>query len=432
MKILTLNCGSSSVKYILYDWEGQETLARGLVERVTIPGSRVVHEVPGRDEYILERDCPDHEAAINLVLELFVDPGHGVVESPAEIAAVGHRTVHGGEKFARSVIIDDNVVKTLRDLIQLAPLHNPANIAGINAARALLPDVPHVAVFDTAFHQTMPDYAYLYALPYEWYSDFRIRRYGFHGTSHLYVSRRAAVMLGKKPSEVNVITCHIGNGASVAAVEGGRSVDTSMGLTPLEGVVMGTRSGDIDPAIPAFCQQTLGMDVELVYKVLNRDSGVKGLSGKYVDRRDIEACMGDYKEPMEADAMPGSKYRCKMAFLVEAYHLAKYVGAYAAVLTRVDALVFTAGVGENAPLLREAVCARLGFMGVKIDLDKNNGLARGAAGDISTENSNVRTFVIPTDEERVFVEDVAAILNGTYDTPDKFEYTFQREGYREA
>lgn len=432
MKILTLNCGSSSVKYILYDWEAQETLAKGLVERVTIPGSRITHEAAGREPYVLEKDCPDHEAAINLVLELLVDPDHGVVKSPAEIAAVGHRTVHGGEKFAHSIIIDDDVVETLRDLIQLAPLHNPANIAGINAARALLPDVPHVAVFDTAFHQTIPDYAYLYALPYEWYSDFGIRRYGFHGTSHLYVSRRAAVMLGKKPSEVNVITCHIGNGASLAAVEGGRSVDTSMGLTPLEGIVMGTRSGDIDPAIPIFCQQTLGMDVELVYKVLNRDSGVKGLSGKYVDRRDIERCMGDYKTSTEPDAMPGNEYRCKISFLVEAYHLAKYIGAYAAALTRVDALVFTAGVGENMPVLREAVCARLGFMGVEIDSAKNRGLARGTAGDISTEEASVRTFVIPTDEERVFVEDVVAILNGTYDTADKFEYTFQRKDYGET
>jgi acetate kinase len=429
VKILTLNCGSSSVKYILYDWEAQETLAKGLVERVTIPGSRVIHKAAGREEYVLEKDCPDHEVAINLVLELLVDPERGVIGSPSEIAAVGHRTVHGGEKFAHSVIIDDKVVATLRDLIQLAPLHNPANIAGINAARSLLPDVPHVAVFDTAFHQTMPDHAYLYALPYEWYSDFRIRRYGFHGTSHLYVSRRAAVMLGKKPSEVNVITCHIGNGASLAAIEGGRSIDTSMGLTPLEGVVMGTRSGDIDPAIPIFCQQTLGMDVELVYKVLNRDSGVKGLSGKYVDRRDIEANMGDYETATAPDAMPGSEYRCKTAFLVESYHLAKYIGAYAAALTRVDAVVFTAGVGENMPVLREAVCARLGFMGVAVDPDKNHGLARGAAGDISTEEANVRTFVIPTDEERVFVEDVVAILNDTYDTPDKFEYTFQREEY---
>ena len=429
MKILTLNCGSSSVKYILYDWGAQETLAKGLVERVTIPGSRVIHEAAGREPYVMEKDCPDHDVAVNLVLELLVDPEHGVIESPAEISAVGHRTAHGGEKFTRSVVIDDDVVATLRGLVQLAPLHNPANIAGIQAARALLPDVSHVAVFDTAFHQTMPDYAYLYALPYEWYSDFRIRRYGFHGTSHLYVSRRAAVMLGKKPSDVNVITCHIGNGASLAAVERGRSIDTSMGLTPLEGIVMGTRSGDIDPAIPVFCQQTLGMDVELVYKVLNRDSGVKGLSGKYVDRRDIEACMGDYKTPAVPDAMPGSEYRCKIAFLVEAYHLAKYIGAYAAVLTRVDALVFTAGVGENAPLLREAVCARLGFMGVAVDPEKNHGLARGAAGDISTDDAKVHTFVIPTDEERVFVEDVVAILNGTYDTPDRFEYTFQKEGY---
>jgi acetate kinase len=432
VKILTLNCGSSSVKYILYDWEAQETLAKGLVERVTIPGSRVIHEAAGRDKYVLEKDCPDHEVAINLVLELLVDPERGVVESPAEIAAVGHRTVHGGDMFAHSVIIDDDVVEILQGLIQLAPLHNPANIAGIQAARALLPDVPHVAVFDTAFHQSMPDYAYLYALPYEWYSDFRIRRYGFHGTSHLYVSRRAAVMLGKKSSEVNVITCHIGNGASLAAVEGGRSIDTSMGFTPLEGVVMGTRSGDVDPAIPIFCQQALGMDVEVVYKVLNRDSGVKGLSGKYVDRRDIEANMGDYKTATPPDAMPGSEYRCKAAFLVESYHLAKYIGAYAAALTRVDALVFTAGVGENMPVLREAVCGRLGFMGVTVDPEKNRGLARGAAGDISTEDAKVRTLVIPTDEERVFVEDVAAILSGTYDTPEKFEYTFQKADYERA
>jgi acetate kinase len=429
MKILTLNCGSSSVKYSLYDWEAQQSLAAGLVERIGIGGSSAKHKVPGCDSVTIKRDCDDHAAAISLVLELLVDPKYGVIEDLGLVSAVGHRFVHGGEDFIQSTVIDDDVIRVLKGLLNLAPLHNPPNILGIEAAREVMPDIPHIAVFDTAFHQTMPPEAYIYALPYDWYTDFGIRRYGFHGTSHLYVSRRAAVMLGKKPDEVNIITCHIGNGASVAAVGKGASVDTSMGLTPLEGVVMGTRCGDIDPAIPVYCQQSLGMDTDTVYRVMNRLSGVLGVSGKYVDRRDIEEHMGDPGEAPPRDDLPGSEYRCRLAFDVEAYHLLKYIGAYAAVLGGVDAIVFTAGVGENAPLLRDKICRNLGYMGVTIDEERNNNLERGVGGEISAPDSPVKVFVIPTDEERVFVEDVVAILSGTYDIPSKFTYTFESAEY---
>jgi acetate kinase len=429
MKILTLNCGSSSVKYMLFDWEAQQALANGVVERIAIGGSVAKHKVPGRETVTINKDCPDHTTAIALVMDLLTDPEHGVIEDMDVISAVGHRYVHGGENFVKSAVIDDEVISGLKKLTNLAPLHNPPNIQGIDAARKVLPDITHVAVFDTAFHQTMPPEAYIYALPYDWYTDFGIRRYGFHGTSHLYVSRRAAVMLGKRPGEVNVITCHIGNGASVAAIKQGVCMDTSMGLTPLEGVVMGTRCGDIDPAIPVYCQQSLGMDVDTVYKVMNRQSGVLGVSGKYVDRRDIEANMGDAYEEVPRDDIPGSEYRCKLAFSVEAYHLLKYIGAYAAVLGGTDAIVFTAGVGENAPLLREKICRNLDYMGVALDEDKNNNLERGVGGDISTPDSKVKVFVIPTDEERVFIEDVAAILNGTYDIPAKFTYSFEDADY---
>ncbi|MCP4231948.1 MAG: acetate kinase [bacterium] len=431
MKILTLNCGSSSVKYSLYDWEAQQPLAGGVVERVAIGGSAAKHEVPGRDMVTIKRECPDHTAAIALVMEILTDSEYGVIGDMDVVSAVGHRCVHGGENFVKSAVVDEEVIRTLKEVANLAPLHNPPNIRGIEAAREVMPNVPHIAVFDTAFHQTIPPEAYIYALPYDWYTDFGIRRYGFHGTSHLYVSRRAAVMLGKRPDEVNIITCHIGNGASVAAIEKGAAVDTSMGLTPLEGVVMGTRCGDIDPAIPVYCQQSLGMDIDTVYKVMNRLSGVLGVSGKYVDRRDIEENMGEPGEELPRDDLPGSEYRCKLAFDVEAYHLLKYIGAYAAVLGGVNAIVFTAGVGENAPLLRERICRKLGYMGVAIDDEKNHNLERGVGGDISAPDSPVKVFIIPTDEERVFVEDVVAILSGTYDIPAKFTYAFECIDYGE-
>jgi len=438
MKILTLNCGSSSLKYTFYDTDAARALADGVVERITIGESFIVHRLApaadgSRAGTSLRRDysCPTHKEAIDLVLGTLTGDEAGPIGDPAEISAVAHRVVHGGEELTRSVLIDDYVLKVIRDYISLAPLHNPPNVAGIEAARALLPDVPQVAVFDTAFHYTIPDYAFIYALPYEWYHDLGVRRYGFHGTSHLYVSRRAAALLGKAPSEVNLVTLHLGNGASACAVRGGRSVDTSMGLTPLEGLVMGTRSGDIDPAIPFQLPRSIPLALPEIYMLLNRRSGVLGLTGKYADRRDVLAHMDAGAASRDAGAEdPGSPYRCKLALEVECYRLKKYVGAYAAALGRVDAVVFTAGVGENAPPVRELSLRGMESLGIVLDEEKNRTAAEGREVDVSAADSRVKVFVIPTDEERVFIEDTVALLDGTYDLPDRFEYSFQRADYR--
>ncbi|MGD8718541.1 MAG: acetate kinase [Candidatus Zixiibacteriota bacterium] len=434
MKILTLNCGSSSLKYLFFDAAEERVIARGAVERIAVGGAFILHRsegAAGEKPIRRECDCPSHREAIDLVLETLTSGGGAVIGDLEEIAAVAHRVVHGGEELNRSVLIDDGVLKIIRDCIGLAPLHNPPNIAGIEAARSLLPDVPHVAVFDTAFHHTMPDYAYIYALPYEWYCDLGLRRYGFHGTSHLYVSRRAAALLGKEPGEVNVITLHIGNGASACAVRQGVSVDTSMGLTPLEGLVMGTRSGDVDPAIPFQVTKDLPLAPPEVYSILNRRSGILGLTGMYADRRDV---MEHYKEDAactdDDSEEPGSAYRCKLAFEVESYRLKKYVGAYAAALGRVDAIAFTAGVGENSPEVRALALEGLTAMGIEVDADRNDEAPRGAEVEISSAASATKVFVIPTDEERVFIEDTVALLNGTYDLPDRFVYSFQKADYR--
>lgn len=437
MKILTLNCGSSSLKYTFYDTAEARALADGAVERITIGGSFIAHRLapsadglrPGKS---LRRDCrcPTHKEAIDFVLATLTGEEAGPIGDPGEISAVAHRVVHGGEELTRSVIIDDDVLRIIRRYIDLAPLHNPPNVAGIEAARALLPDAPQIAVFDTAFHYTIPDYAYIYALPYEWYHDLGVRRYGFHGTSHLYVSRRAAALLGKKPSEVNLVTLHLGNGASACAVLGGRSVDTSMGLTPLEGLVMGTRSGDIDPAIPFQLPRSIPLALQEIYMLLNRRSGVLGLTGKYADRRDVLAHMDAAAAGGDAGAEdPGSPYRCKLALEVECYRLKKYVGAYAAALGRVDAVVFTAGVGENARPVRELSLRGLDSLGIVLDEEKNDSAPAGREVDVSAAGSPVKVFVIPTDEERVFIEDAVALLDGTYDLPDRFEYAFQRPDY---
>jgi acetate kinase len=330
-----------------------------------------------------------------------------------EISAVGHRVVHGGEKFARSVRIDDDVIKAIEDVQHLAPLHNPPNLAGIKAAKEVLPDVPHVAIFDTAFHQTMPAYAYTYAVPHEWYEKYGVRRYGFHGTSHLYVSKRAAVLLGKNPKDCNIITMHIGNGVSHTAIKNGVSVDTSMGLTPLEGAVMGTRCGDLDPAVPLFMQQQLDVGPKEMDNLLNKKSGILGLTGKFTDRRDVleNADNGDEK--------------CKLAIEVEAYRLKKYIGMYMAVLGRTDAIVFTAGVGENAGAIRQLALEGLENLGIIIDKEKNlSTFSKHGETEISTKDSKVKVFVIPTNEELVFVEDVVAILNGTYKEHMQHDYTF--------
>lgn len=418
MIILALNCGSSSVKYQLFDWERKEVVAKGMVERVIIGDSFIMHEVPGRETYRKEYECPDHQVAIDLIIRTVVDAEQGVLGDINEISAVGHRVVHGGEMFTRSVLIDEKVLDAVKEVQHLAPLHNPPNIAGIEAAQAVLPHVPHVAIFDTAFHQTMPEHAYLYPLPYEWYEKYGVRRYGFHGTSHLYVSKRAAVLIGKKPSESNIITMHIGNGVSHCAIKGGVSVDTSMGLTPLEGAVMGTRCGDIDPAIPAFMMQKENLSAKEIDSILNKKSGVLGVTGRFTDRRDVieNAANGDH--------------RCKVALDIEAYRLRKYIGTYMAVLGRLDAVVFTAGVGEMGWPIREKTIEGLEGIGIKLDRERNKGaMTRKRESLITTDDSPIKVFVIPTDEELVFTEDVVAILNGTYTDHMNFDYSFARPDF---
>jgi acetate kinase len=420
MDILALNCGSSSVKYQLYDWNKREVIAKGMVERVTIGDSFIIHEVSGRETYREEYECPDHQVAIHLIIKTLTDKHYGVVDEITQISAVGHRVVHGGEKFTCSVQIDDQVLQAIKDVQHLAPLHNPPNISGIEAAQAVLPDVPHIAIFDTAFHQTMPEAAYTYAVPYEWYEKHGVRRYGFHGTSHLYVSKRAAVMLGKAPKDCNIITMHIGNGVSHTAIKSGVSIDTSMGLTPLEGAVMGTRCGDLDPAIPGFIMEKEGLSPKEIDGVLNKKSGILGITGQYTDRRDVI-------EGAEKDGCP----RCRLALEVEAYRLKKYIGAYAAAAGGIDAVVFTAGVGEMAWLIREKALEGLEFMGIILDREKNrNTMTRKAESVITTPDSPVKVFVIPTDEELVFTEDVVAILEGTYTDHMNFQYSFSSREFQ--
>jgi len=419
MDILALNCGSSSVKYQLFDWNKKEVIAKGMVERVTIGDSFIIHEVPGRDTYREEYECPDHRTAIHLIVKILTDKKYGVVESMEQISAVGHRVVHGGEKFARSVMIDDAVLDAIKEVQHLAPLHNPPNISGIEAAQENLPNVPHIAIFDTAFHQTMPEHAYMYPLPYEWYEKHSVRRYGFHGTSHLYVSKRAAVMLGKDPKDCNIITMHIGNGVSHAAIKGGISVDTSMGLTPLEGAVMGTRCGDIDPAIPMFIQQKEGLSAKELDSILNKKSGVLGITGQFTDRRDV------------LEGIENGDPRCKLALEIEGYRLKKYIGSYCAALGRLDAVVFTAGVGEMGSAIREKALENLEHMGIKLDKEKNAAtMTRKRESIITTPDSPVKVFVIPTDEELVFTEDVVAILEETYTDHMSFKYSFSSSEFQ--
>lgn len=419
MDILALNCGSSSVKYQLYDWHKKQVIAKGMVERVTIGDSFIIHEVPGRATYREEYECPDHKVAIHLIIKILADSEYGVVEDIEQISAVGHRVVHGGEKFTCSVQIDDAVLDAIKEVQHLAPLHNPPNIAGIEAAQSVLPNVPHIGIFDTAFHQTMPEHAFTYPLPYEWYEKYGVRRYGFHGTSHLYVSKRAAVMLGKDPKDCNIITMHIGNGVSHCAIKNGISVDTSMGLTPLEGAVMGTRCGDIDPAIPAFIMEKEDLSARDIDSILNKKSGVLGITGQFTDRRDV------IESAEEGDE------RCQLALDVEAYRLKKYIGAYTAALGGVDAVVFTAGVGEMGWLIREKALEGLESIGIILDKVKNrNTMTRKKETVITTPDSPVKVFVIPTDEELVFTEDVVAILEGTYTDHMNFRYSFSGEDFQ--
>jgi acetate kinase len=418
MIILCLNCGSSSVKYKLYNWDKKETMANGVIERVGQPKSICLHEVPEREKVTINKDCPLHGDAVELVLKILTDKQYGVIRNLHEIRAVGHRVVHGGEKFAKSVVIDDEAMEMFEDLIDLAPLHNPPNIIGIKTARALIPDVPHVAVMDTAWHQTIPEHIYTYALPYEWYQEHRIRRYGFHGTSLLYVSKRCAVLLGKDPFDCNLVVCHIGNGVSLNAVKYGVSYDTSMGFTPLEGLVMGTRAGDHDAAVDLYMMQKHGYTPEQMNTILNKKSGILGISGQYIDQRDLLAAC-ERNDP-----------RARLARDIECYRLKKYIGAYVAALGKIDALVFTAGVGEMGDCLRAEILDGLEGIGIKYCPVKNR-LARTRNGEceINASDSKVKIFVIPTDEERVFIEDVAAAVEKSQTGRIKFSYRFQFAKY---
>lgn len=416
--VLSLNCGSSSVKYQLYNWTSKEIMAKGLVERVTVGGSSITHEVPHREPIRIDHDCPDHQVAIKLIMDTMLHESHPVIADIKEITAVGHRVVHGGERFAKSTLITDEVIKAFEDLSSLAPLHNPPNILGIRAAQAILPGVPHVAVMDTAFHQTMPDTSYIYAIPYEWYEKYGVRRYGFHGTSHLYVAKRAAVLLKKSPFEVNLVTCHIGNGVSLAAIKNGCSHDTSLGMATMEGLVMGTRCGDVDPAIMPYICEKEGRTAKEIEAVYLKKSGLLGISGKYTDRRDIE------------NAMDTGDQRARLAFEIECYRLKKYIGAYYAALGRLDAVVFTGGAGEMGRRLRTGAVGGLEAMGIVLDPGRNQ-LAKNHNHEfeISTDDSRVKIFVIPTDEELVFTEDVVAIIERHYDVHTKFTYSFEAPGY---
>ncbi len=419
MIILSLNSGSSSLKYQVFDYASGETLSTGIVERVTVGDSFIKFCRHGGAAQTIGHECHDHKAAMKLILQVITDPVTGVVKSLDEIAAVGHRVVHGGEFFAKSVLIDEDIIQKIKSLYSLAPLHNPPNVLGIEAAREAMPNVPHVAVLDTAWHQTMPKYTYSYALPHEWYSQHGIRRYGFHGTSLLYCAKRAAVLLGKDPHRTNLVILHIGNGASANAVKDGCSFDTSMGLTPLEGLVMGTRAGDHDAAIDLAMMEKLGKTPKEMNDILNKKSGILGItSGKWSDRRDVENAAKEGNE------------LAQLAIDVEVYRLKKYVGAYMAAIGGADALVFTAGVGEMSALHRARTCEGLEFLGIKIDPEKNDmAHTRNAEVCISTDDSKVKVFIIPTDEERVIIEDTVAIMNGTYDDHTKFVYPFQKPDY---
>ncbi|MBI6875036.1 acetate kinase [Clostridium aciditolerans] len=395
MKVLVINCGSSSLKYQLINMENENVLAKGLVERIGIEGSILTQKV-NDEKYVIEQPMKDHKVAIKLVLDALIDKEHGVISDMSEISAVGHRVVHGGEKYAGSVLIDENVMEALQECVKLAPLHNPPNIIGINACRELMPSTPMVGVFDTAFHQTLPEEAFIYALPYELYTQYGIRKYGFHGTSHRFVSMTAAQMMGKNIEDLKIITCHLGNGASLSAVKGGKSVDTTMGFTPLAGVAMGTRCGDIDPAIVPFLVKETGMSIEEVDNLMNKKSGVLGVSGVSSDFRDIENAAKD-----------GNK-RAELALDVFHYRVRTSIGAYAAALNGVDCIVFTAGLGENSITSRAEICDGLQYLGVNIDADKNN--VRGKATEISTADSKVKVFVIPTDEELMIARDTKEIV----------------------
>lgn len=395
MKIFVLNCGSSSVKYKLYSMENEEVLADGRVERIGQENATITHQSTGKEKTSKTMPILEHTVAIRESLNLLTDPVYGILSSVDEIEAVGHRVVHGGESFSDSVLITERTKEILDSLAELAPLHNPANVTGIRAAEKIMPQTPQVAVFDTAFHSTIPAHGYLYAIPYTVYQRHKVRRYGFHGTSHKYVSQRAAEMMGKDIKDVKIISCHLGNGGSITAVANGQSIDTSMGFTPLEGLMMGTRSGDIDPGAIFYIMKKENLTLHEIDSMLNKHSGLYGIAG-VSDMRDIE------KGIEEADKL------CTTAFELYEYRIRKYIGSYVAAMDGVDAIVFTAGIGENTPSLRTALCDHLSYLGVEIDPELNK--LRGQDLEISTPNSKVKVFVIPTDEELVIARDTAAIV----------------------
>ena len=395
MNVLVINCGSSSLKFQLINSESEAVLAKGLCERIGIDG-RLTYQPAGGEKNVSEKAMPTHTEAIQFVIDALTDADTGVVKSLDEIGAVGHRVVHGGEKFAKSVVVTPEVKAAIAECNDLAPLHNPANLIGIEACESLMPSTPQVVVFDTAFHQTMPEKAYMYGLPYEYYEKYKVRRYGFHGTSHSFVSKRAAEILGVPYDQTKTIVCHLGNGSSVTAVLNGKSVDTSMGLTPLEGLVMGTRSGDIDPAIMEFVAKKENLDIAGIMNVLNKKSGVEGISGVSSDFRDLE------------EAADNGNARAALAIDVFAYRVAKYVGAYTAAMNGVDNIVFTAGIGENAGLVRTKVCSYLGYLGITIDEEANG--KRGEEIVISTPDSKVKVLVVPTNEELAIARETVALV----------------------
>jgi acetate kinase len=395
VKVLVVNCGSSSLKYQLFDMTDESVLAKGLVERIGIDGSVLTHQPADKDKTIINADIKNHSIAIKMVVDALINPEHGVITSMQEITAVGHRVVHGAEKFASSVLITPEVMQALEECIEMAPLHNPPNILGINACAELMPGVAQVGVFDTAFHQTMPKKAYIYGLPYEAYEKHRVRRYGFHGTSHKFVSQSVAELMGKDVSELKIVTCHLGNGSSVAAVKNGQVIDTSMGFTPLEGLVMGTRCGDVDPAVLPFIMKKEGFSVEDIDNYINKKSGVLGISGVSSDFRDIEGAAEDGNE------------RAQLALDIFAYRVRKYIGSYVAAMGGVDAIVFTAGLGENSISMREMIAEGLEFLGTKICKERNN--VRGKAREISAEGSQVKVFIVPTNEELMIARDTKVI-----------------------
>ncbi len=397
MKILVINCGSSSLKYQLIDMSNNGVLAQGLVERIGIDGI-LTQKVDGREKYIVETDLKDHQMAIDLVLKTLVDEKQGVIKSMDEISAVGHRVVHGGEKYSKSVIVNDEVLANLEELVKLAPLHNPANIIGIKACQALMPNTPMVVVFDTAFHQTMPQKAFMYPVPYKFYEEDHVRRYGFHGTSHKYVAGEVAKWMDKDIKDLKIITCHLGNGVSVTAVDGGKSVDTTMGFTPLDGIIMGSRSGSIDPAIVTFLQKEKGYTPDEVDNILNKQSGVLGVSGVGTDFRDIRA------------AAEKNDARALLTMDIYGYQIKKQIGAYAAAMGGLDAVVFTAGIGEHAPEVRIRALTNMEFLGIDIDATKNDNQNVGDGMEISTPDSKVKLYVIPTNEELMIAEETLELI----------------------